>query len=139
MVLVEAMLANVQNLVLENHVKVMKAALQVNTVVIVVEVVLANVQNLVLENHVKVIEAAVSGEYCCDRGQSDVGECATSCIGKSCKFMYLFNFFINYRHCPSGEYCCDLGENSVGKCAASCVRKSCEYIHPVRIRRTLWF
>ncbi len=52
MVLVEAVLANVQNLVLENHVKVIKAAVQVNTVVIVVKATLANVLHLVLESRV---------------------------------------------------------------------------------------
>ena len=52
MVLDEAVLANVQNLVLENYAKVIEAAVQVNTVVIVVKVVLANVLHLVLENRV---------------------------------------------------------------------------------------
>ena len=47
--------ANVQNLVLENIVKIIKDAVQVNTVVIVVNLLSANVLHLVLESRVDFI------------------------------------------------------------------------------------
>ena len=59
-----------------------------------------------------------SGKYCCDLGQGPIGECARSCIGKSCK---------DYSDCGyrSGAICCDL---SRGICASrSCVGKSCQW------------